>query len=174
MGYGPNDIGLSYVPQTIAFLIGGYGCRALLSRIGGNLMLPVLLIVYSLCMIAMFVMAMFSAPGLFAILVPFCIMAMANGAIYPIVVANALTPFPENSGKAAALQNTLQLGVCFLASLLVSVFVESALLATTAIMAGTVILVMIGYWLKSDSVTKKLSSDKLTTTESSKKHVSQH
>ncbi|EFV41158.2 Bcr/CflA family multidrug efflux MFS transporter [Hafnia paralvei] len=174
MGYGPNDIGLSYVPQTIAFLIGGYGCRALLSRIGGNLMLPVLLIVYSLCMIAMFVMAMFSTPGLFAILVPFCIMAMANGAIYPIVVANALTPFPENSGKAAALQNTLQLGVCFLASLLVSVFVESALLATTAIMAGTVILVMIGYWLKSDSVTKKLSADKLTTTESNKKHVSQH
>ncbi|MEG1350137.1 MAG: purine nucleoside transporter PunC, partial [Hafnia sp.] len=57
MGYGPNDIGLSYVPQTIAFLIGGYGCRALLSRIGGNLMLHVLLIVYSLCMIAMFVMA---------------------------------------------------------------------------------------------------------------------
>jgi MFS family permease len=27
MGYGPTAIGLSYVPQTIAFLVGGYGCR---------------------------------------------------------------------------------------------------------------------------------------------------
>lgn len=32
MGYGPTVIGLSYVPQTIAFLIGGYGCRAALQN----------------------------------------------------------------------------------------------------------------------------------------------
>ena len=32
MGYSPSDIGLSYVPQTLAFLLGGYGCRAALKR----------------------------------------------------------------------------------------------------------------------------------------------
>lgn len=32
MGYGPTAIGLSYIPQTIAFLVGGYGCRALLQK----------------------------------------------------------------------------------------------------------------------------------------------
>lgn len=32
MGYSPAVIGLSYVPQTIAFLIGGYGCRAALQN----------------------------------------------------------------------------------------------------------------------------------------------
>ena len=42
-------------------------------------------------------------------------MALVNGAGYPIMVANALMPFPESSGKAAALQNTLQLGLCFVA-----------------------------------------------------------
>ncbi|STI46742.1 major facilitator superfamily protein [Escherichia coli] len=42
-------------------------------------------------------------------------MAIANGAIYPIVVAQALRPFPHATGRAAALQNTLQLGLCFLA-----------------------------------------------------------
>lgn len=47
-------------------------------------------------------------------------MAIANGAIYPIVVAQALRPFPHATGRAAALQNTLQLGLCFLASLVVS------------------------------------------------------
>ena len=156
MGYSPNDIGLSYVPQTIAFLLGGYGCRALLSRIGGSLLLPWLLVLYSLSMLAMLVMALSYQPGLLALLVPFCVMAMMNGAIYPIVVASALTPFPHNSGKAAALQNTLQLGVCFLASLLVSALIHLPLLATTAIMAATIPLVVLGYWLKSDSVTTML------------------
>ncbi|WP_117026331.1 purine nucleoside transporter PunC, partial [Edwardsiella anguillarum] len=156
MGYSPNDIGLSYVPQTIAFLLGGYGCRALLSRIGGTLLLPWLLVIYSLSMLAMLVMALSYQPGLLTLLVPFCVMAMMNGAIYPIVVASALTPFPNNSGKAAALQNTLQLGVCFLASLLVSALIHMPLLATSAIMAGTIPLVALGYWLKSDSVTTML------------------
>jgi MFS family permease len=32
MGYSPTAIGLSYVPQTIAFLVGGYGCRAALQN----------------------------------------------------------------------------------------------------------------------------------------------
>lgn len=54
--------------------------------------------------------------SLTALLIPFCLMAMANGAIYPIVVAQALRPFPQATGRAAALQNTLQLGLCFVAS----------------------------------------------------------
>ncbi len=58
--------------------------------------------------------------SLVEILIPFCVMAIANGAIYPIVVACALRPFPHATGRAAALQNTPQLGLCFLASLVVS------------------------------------------------------
>lgn len=58
--------------------------------------------------------------SLVEILIPFCVMAITNGAIYPIVVARALRPFPHATGRAAALQNTLQLGLCFLASLVVS------------------------------------------------------
>jgi hypothetical protein len=53
-------------------------------------------------------------------MIPFCVMAVVNGGIYPIVVAQALKPFPQATGRAAALQNTLQLGLCFLTSLLVS------------------------------------------------------
>lgn len=43
--------------------------------------------------------------SLVEILIPFCVMAIANGAIYPIVVARALRPFPHATGRAAALQN---------------------------------------------------------------------
>ncbi len=53
MGYGPTVIGLSYVPQTIAFLIGGYGCRAALQKNGRVIRCcPRLLVVFALSVAA--------------------------------------------------------------------------------------------------------------------------
>ncbi len=148
MGYGPATIGLSYVPQTIAFLVGGYGCRAALKRNNGKTMLPWLLVAYGVSMVALYLVATLTAPTLTTLLIPFCVMALANGASYPIVVAQALMPFPESSGKAAALQNTLQLGLCFLASLVVSALIAQPLLTTTTVMVSTVILAALGYFLQ--------------------------
>lgn len=145
MGYSPNDIGLSYVPQTLAFLLGGFGCRTALNRINGNTLLPWLLIAYGVSMVALYLVATLTTPTLTTLLIPFCLMALVNGAVYPIVVANALTPFPESTGKAAALQNTLQLGLCFVASMLVSAFIAQPLLATVTVMVATVVLAAIGY-----------------------------
>ncbi|WP_274370312.1 purine nucleoside transporter PunC [Morganella morganii] len=145
MGYNPNDIGLSYIPQTIAFMVGGYGCRALLSRINGKTLLPFLLAGYAVSMIGLYVMAKFSNPSLVAILIPFCFMAAMNGASYPIAVSNALAVYPEHSGKAAALQNAIQLGLCSAISFLVSALMHDPLLSTTAVMAATVVLTIGGY-----------------------------
>ena len=86
--------------------------------------------------------------SLSALLIPFCVMATANGAIYPIVVAQALKPFPQATGRAAALQNTLQLGLCFLASLAVSTLIATPLLTTTSVMLVTVVLAGIGYGMQ--------------------------
>lgn len=147
MGYTPGMIGLSYVPQTIAFLVGGFGCRVLISRVDGNRILPWLLAGYTLSIVILYLVAMFTHATLLTLLIPFCLMALVNGACYPIVVANALMSFPANTGKAAALQNTLQLGLCFIASLLVSAFIAQPLLATVTVMLGTVLLVGIGYWM---------------------------
>ncbi|WP_250143987.1 purine nucleoside transporter PunC, partial [Escherichia coli] len=52
MGYSPAVIGLSYVPQTIAFLIGGYGCRAALQKWQGKQLLPWLLVLFAVSVIA--------------------------------------------------------------------------------------------------------------------------
>ncbi|OIX94045.1 purine nucleoside transporter PunC [Pantoea sp. Ae16] len=144
-GLTPADIGLSYVPQTIAFLIGGFGCRALLNRFQGAQLLPWLLLIYSLSIMSLFAVALLPAPSLFGLLLPFCGMALANGAIYPIVVASALAPFPHASGKAAGLQNLLQLGLCFLASLIVSAGLQQALYHTTLVMVSTVVLAWMGF-----------------------------
>jgi len=145
MGYSPAAIGLSYVPQTIAFLIGGYGCRAALQKWQGHQMLPWLLGLFAVSVIATWAVGFIPGVGLAALLIPFCLMAVANGAIYPIVVAQALRPFPQATGSAAALQNTLQLGLCFLASLLVSWLIATPLLTTTSVMVATVVLAALGY-----------------------------
>ncbi len=143
MGYSPNVIGLSYVPQTLAFLLGGFGCRSALAHIKGNTLLPWLLVGYAGSMIALYLIATLTTPSLLTLLIPFCLMALVNGACYPIIVANALMPFPDNTGKAAALQNTLQLGLCFVASMLVSAYISQPLLAT--VMLLTVVLAALGY-----------------------------
>lgn len=145
MGYTPGVIGLSYVPQTIAFLVGGFGCRVIINKIDGNRILPWLLAGYALSVVALYLVATLTHSTLITLLIPFCLMALVNGACYPIVVANALMSFPANTGKAAALQNTLQLGLCFFASLLVSAFIAQPLLATVTVMLGTLILVILGF-----------------------------
>ena len=145
MGYSPNVIGLSYVPQTLAFLLGGFGCRSALAHIKGNTLLPWLLVGYAGSMIALYLIATLTTPSLLTLLIPFCLMALVNGACYPIIVANALMPFPDNTGKAAALQNTLQLGLCFVASMLGSAYISQPLLATVTVMLLTVVLAALGY-----------------------------
>ncbi|KTC63562.1 transporter [Pseudomonas fluorescens ABAC62] len=147
MGYSPNDIGLSYLLPTVSFLVGGYSCRSALQRFQGKTLLPWLLVAYCISMLALYLVATLTVPTLTTLLIPFCLMALVNGASYPIVVANALMPFAENSGKAAALQNTLQLGLCFLGSLLVSSMIEQPLLITVIVMLATAPLAVLGYWL---------------------------
>ena len=151
MGYSPAAIGLSYVPQTIAFLVGGYGCRAALQKWEGQQMLPWLLVLYALSDIGTWAVGFIPGAGLAEILVPFCVMAVANGAIYPIVVAQALRPFPQATGRAAALQNTLQLGLCFLASLVVSALIATPLLTTTSVMLFTVALAVLGFRMQASA-----------------------
>ncbi|MDI7660276.1 purine nucleoside transporter PunC [Cronobacter universalis] len=148
MGYSPAVTGLSYVPQTIAFLIGGYGCRSALQKWQGETLLPWLLAGFALSVIATWLVGLSEAVTLTTLLIPFCLMAMANGAIYPIVVAAALLPFPQATGRAAALQNTLQLGLCFVASLAVSWLVATPLLSTTSVMLATVLLGGLGFLLR--------------------------
>ena len=137
MGYSPAVIGLSYVPQTIAFLIGGYGCRAALQKCQGKQLLPWLLVLFAVSVIATWAAGFISHVSLVEILIPFCVMAIANGAIYPIVVAQALRPFPHATGRAAAL---------LVVSWLISI--STPLLTTTSVMLSTVVLVALGYMMQ--------------------------
>ncbi len=97
MGYSPAVIGLSYVPQTIAFLIGGYGCRAALQKWQGKQLLPWLLVLFAVSVIATWAAGFISHVSLVEILIPFCVMAIANGAIYPIVCRPGAASLPTRN-----------------------------------------------------------------------------
>ncbi len=145
LGYDESQIGLSFIPQTIAFMVGGYGYRSLSNRVDGGKLIPVLLTLYSISLLSIYIASVTMVPTLTVLLIPFCMMALANGACYPIVVARALSIFPQSLGKAAALQNAIQLGVCFLSSAIVSLFSSNALLATSVVMATTIPFVFVAY-----------------------------
>jgi len=147
MGYSESEIGFSFVPQTIAFLVGGFGYRTLSTKMEGTRLIPIFIAVFSISILAVALLVIATTPTLTTLLIPFCFMALANGACYPIVVAEALKLFPHNSGKAAALQNTIQLGMCFIASAIVSLFSQDALFSTVLVMVGTIPFVYIAYRL---------------------------
>ncbi|HIF9352578.1 TPA: purine nucleoside transporter PunC [Photobacterium damselae] len=146
MGYSGADIGLSYAPQTVAFIVGGYGCRTLLNRYEGRQILPWLLVLFFASVLIMFVISIsMEVTTIWPILIPFCLLAVANGAIYPIVINSALGDFKHCSATAAGLLNFLQTMVCFAASGLVSTFAGYGLITVTTGMFIAGFVTLIGY-----------------------------
>ena len=147
MGYSPSDIGLSYVPQTLAFLL---VATVAAPRSAHQWQNPAAVAAGSLwCQHGGAVSG--GHPD----------RSDAHHAADPILRDGAgqrrrlpdhggecADAVPESSGKAAALQNTLQLGLCFVASMLVSAFIAQPLLATVTVMVSTVILAALGYFLQ--------------------------
>ncbi|MGF1764666.1 purine nucleoside transporter PunC [Aliivibrio kagoshimensis] len=148
MGYSGADIGLSYVPQTIAFIIGGYGCRALLNRYEPQQILPWLLKLFILSVITLLLVALRTTPtSIIPLLIPMCFMAAANGAIYPLVANSALAEFKSSSASASGLLNFLQMMFCVMASGMVSALSGYGSIAMTGVMAVQAVLVCAGYAL---------------------------
>lgn len=148
MGYSGTDIGLSYAPQTVAFIVGGYGCRALLGRYDSKQILPWLLALFVASVSVIFLINLFfNVTNIWPILIPFCFLAVANGAIYPIIISQALGDFKSCSATAAGLLNFLQTMVCFAASGVVSAFASHGLDTVTTAMFATAFVTLLGYVL---------------------------
>ena len=159
MGYSGTDIGFSYLPQTVAFIIGGYSCRTLLNRYRSEQILPWLLKLFILSVITLFVVAFIgTGNSIIPLLIPMCFMAAANGAIYPIVANNALVAFKNNSATASGLLNFLQLMLCVFASAVVSMLSEYGVLGMTGVMVCQAVFVLIGY----SFITKHQKIEQLT------------
>ncbi|STO57250.1 purine nucleoside transporter PunC [Grimontia hollisae] len=148
MGYSGADIGMSYVPQTIAFIVGGYSCRALLNKFDGSVLLPWFVALFIASVSVIFVVSwQTDVTNIWPVLIPFCFLAAANGAIYPIVVNKALEEFKTCSATAAGLLNFLQTMICFIASGAVSALAVHGLQTVSAVMMGAAVAVALGLTL---------------------------
>ncbi len=148
MGYDAADIGWSFVPQTIAFIIGGYACRALLNKFDGVRILPWFVGLFVASVVSIFVLStQVTLDSIVPVLVPFCALAIANGGAYPIVVNKALEDYKHCSATAAGLLNFLQTIICFLASGIVSYLAAHGLVTVSSIMLASAACVFGGYLL---------------------------
>ncbi|MBU2897574.1 purine nucleoside transporter PunC [Vibrio hepatarius] len=147
LGYDAKDIGLSFIPQTIAFMAGGYLGKKCVSKHGDEYILRQIIGLFSLAAIVILIASQFHLSSIWPILAPFCLIAVANGALYPIVVNRALASAKQSPATAAGLQNSLQICISSLASALVAAMASQA----QAVTGVAIIICMgglwIGYWL---------------------------
>lgn len=143
LGYAAKDIGLSFIPQTIAFMVGGYLGKVGVNKFGDEKVLKQLIGLFSVATLLVFIASQWQLTSIWPILAPFCLIAVANGALYPIVVNRALSSAKQSPATAAGLQNSLQICASSLASALVAALASQAQMVT-----GIAIMIcMGGLWI---------------------------
>lgn len=130
LGYSAKDIGLSFIPQTIAFMAGGYLGKVGVAKLGDSRVLKHLIGLFSVATLLIFIASQWSLSSIWPLLAPFCLIAVANGALYPIVVNRALSHAKQSPATAAGLQNSVQISLSSIASALVATMASQALSIT--------------------------------------------
>ncbi|USD65308.1 purine nucleoside transporter PunC [Vibrio sp. SCSIO 43136] len=143
LGYNAQEIGMSFIPQTIAFMTGGYLGKRLVAKYGDEKILKHLLALFSVASLLVFMATQWELTSIIPLLAPFCFIAVANGAIYPIVVNRALSSAKQSPATAAGLQNSLQVSASGLASALVAAFASQALPVT----GFAILICLVGLWV---------------------------
>ena len=126
LGYSTKDIGLSFIPQTVAFMLGGYLGKVAVKKFGDERVLRHLIGLFSVASLLIFIASQWQLESIWPILTPFCLIAVANGALYPIVVNRALANAKQAPATAAGLQNSLQICISSLSSALVASMASQA------------------------------------------------
>ena len=142
LGYEAKDIGLSFIPQTIAFMAGGYLGKVGVKKFGDEKVLRQLIGLFSVASLLIFIASQWQLSSIWPILAPFCLIAVANGALYPIVVNRALASAKQSPATAAGLQNSVQICVSSLSSALVAAMASQAQFVTGI----AIIICMGGLW----------------------------
>ncbi|WP_417349591.1 purine nucleoside transporter PunC [Ferrimonas sp.] len=145
MGYGAGDIAMVFLPQTLAFMAGGYLGKRLVERMGDEWVLKQLLVLFGFASLLLTVVSLLPLSVIWPMLAPFCLLAAANGALYPIAVNRALGQARECPATGAGLQNSIQISISFAASAAVALFASQAQAAIGIAIGLSCIGVMLGY-----------------------------
>ncbi|PMH45401.1 Bcr/CflA family multidrug efflux transporter [Vibrio sp. 10N.286.49.B3] len=158
LGYDAKDIGMSFIPQTIAFMVGGYAGKKGVQKYGDSKVLHQIVILFSVASVLIFIASQMAITSIWPILAPFCLIAVANGALYPIVVNRALSSAKQSPATAAGLQNSLQICISGIASAVVALFASQALEATGVAIMLSLAGLWLGYTFANDKVTSSIDT----------------
>ncbi|NVD06826.1 Bcr/CflA family multidrug efflux MFS transporter [Vibrio sp. JPW-9-11-11] len=158
LGYEAKDIGLSFIPQTVAFMVGGYLGKVGVRKFGDEKVLRQLIGLFSVAALLIFLASQWQLTSIWPILAPFCLIAIANGALYPIVVNRALASAQQSPATAAGLQNSLQITVSSLSSALVAAMASQAQLVTGVAIITCMGGLWIGYILSNRELSKNFTT----------------
>jgi len=153
LGYSTKDIGLSFIPQTVAFMLGGYLGKVAVKKFGDERVLRHLIGLFSVASLLIFIASQWQLGSIWPILTPFCLIAVANGALYPIVVNRALANAKQAPATAAGLQNSLQICISSLSSALVASMASQAQM----VIGIAIIICTAGLWFGFVVSNKQLS-----------------
>lgn len=158
-GFAATEIGLSFIPQTVMFIVGGYASKIGIRKLGAEKALKVLLTLFAVCVMGIAACTLvFTGLSLYPLLIIFSVLAAANGAIYPIVVNSALQEFSDNAAKAAGLQNFIQISISFGASSIVAMWAAKGEMAIGVGISICGLLVLAAYKLRSYQSKRDLSA----------------
>ncbi len=155
LGYNAREIGLSFIPQTIAFMAGGYLGKVTVKKFGDEKVLRNLICLFSVASLLVFITSQWQLTSIWPILIPFCLIAVANGALYPIVVTRALANAKQAPATAAGLQNSLQISISSLSSAMVAAMASQAQMVTGI----AIIICVAGLWVGYVMSNKQLSQN---------------
>lgn len=153
LGYSTKDVGLSFIPQTVAFMLGGYLGKVAVKKFGDERVLRHLIGLFSVASLLIFIASQWQLESIWPILTPFCLIAVANGALYPIVVNRALANAKQAPATAAGLQNSLQICISSLSSALVASMASQAQM----VIGIAIIICTAGLWFGFVVSNKQLS-----------------
>ncbi|WP_258405509.1 purine nucleoside transporter PunC [Shewanella sp. FJAT-52076] len=144
-GYAAAEIGLSFIPQTLAFMLGGFACKKALNSYSPQVIKNMLITGFVVLSLVLFLLTQLGS-GIQAVLWVFAALAAINGAVYPLLVTDALAPFSSNATKAAGWQNFIQLGMAFIASAAVAMIAHWFEKAIGAGILMCAAIVMLAWW----------------------------
>jgi predicted MFS family arabinose efflux permease len=124
-------------------MVGGYMGKWCVRKFGDEAVLKQLIALFTLSTVLIFIASQWTLTSIWPILAPFCLIAVANGALYPIVVNRALSSAKDSPATAAGLQNSLQICAASLASALVAAFASQAQMVTGI----AIVVCMLGLWV---------------------------
>lgn len=148
LGFTPPEIGLFFIPQTLAFMAGGLSCKTLGKYFNerqiikttvwlsffGNVVLMIATIGFPLQYASQFV-------------IPFLIMAYGNGVLFPTIMSKALHTFSHIAGTASGLSGFLQGFVIFIGVSVLSATNYLGVIAMSGIIFALSVGVLISfYW----------------------------